>query len=203
MAVVDITRIANNIGALNALSALQTVNQTLAARQTRLSSGLRRGAAADEATFSADALRQQTLAATQTSGGAAALDPATSVQALLTQLRTQAAAVEAAQVGSTTAGQSTQATNAAATVQPGDPASQDAALNALKASLADLDTRFTSTEESLVTRATTEAAYTRIMNDTLAEEQLNVNRYMLLQQTATTMLAQANQAPQFLLSLFR
>ncbi|PKO15730.1 MAG: hypothetical protein CVU39_09410 [Chloroflexi bacterium HGW-Chloroflexi-10] len=40
-----------------------------------------------------------------------------------------------------------------------------------------------------------EAAYNRIMNANMAEE--------ILQQTATAMLAQANAAPQFLLSLFR
>ena len=51
-------------------------------------------------------------------GGAAALDPAPTVQTLLAQLRTQAAAAEAAQVSATPAGQSPQATSATAT----DPA---------------------------------------------------------------------------------
>jgi flagellin len=49
----------------------------------------------------------------------------------------------------------------------------------------------------------TEAAYNRIMNADMAEEQVNASKYMILQQTATAMLAQANAAPQFLLSLFR
>jgi len=48
-----------------------------------------------------------------------------------------------------------------------------------------------------------EAAYNRIMNANMAEEQVNSSKFMILQQTATAMLAQANAAPQFLLSLFR
>lgn len=48
-----------------------------------------------------------------------------------------------------------------------------------------------------------EAAYNRIMNANMAEEQVNSSKYQILQQTATAMLAQANAAPQFLLSLFR
>ncbi len=49
----------------------------------------------------------------------------------------------------------------------------------------------------------TEAAYNRVMNANMAEEQVNASKYQILQQTATAMLAQANAAPQFLLSLFR
>jgi flagellin len=48
-----------------------------------------------------------------------------------------------------------------------------------------------------------EASYSRIMNANMAEEQVNASKFTILQQTATAMLAQANQAPQFLLSLFR
>jgi len=48
-----------------------------------------------------------------------------------------------------------------------------------------------------------EASYSRIMNANMAEEQVNASKLLILQQTATAMLAQANQAPQFLLSLFR
>jgi flagellin len=48
-----------------------------------------------------------------------------------------------------------------------------------------------------------EAAYNRIMNADMAEEQVNASKYLVLQQTAVAMLAQANQAPQFLLSLFQ
>jgi len=48
-----------------------------------------------------------------------------------------------------------------------------------------------------------EASYSRIMNANMAEEQVNASKLLILQQTATAMLAQANAAPQFLLSLFR
>jgi flagellin len=49
----------------------------------------------------------------------------------------------------------------------------------------------------------TEAAFNRIMNADMAMSQLEATKYQILQQTATSMLAQANQAPQALLSLFR
>ncbi len=49
----------------------------------------------------------------------------------------------------------------------------------------------------------TEAAYNRIMNANMAEEQVEASKFQILQQTATAMLAQANAAPQFLLSLFK
>ncbi|HTX79634.1 MAG TPA: flagellin [Longilinea sp.] len=48
-----------------------------------------------------------------------------------------------------------------------------------------------------------EASYNRIMNANMAEEQMDASKYSILQQTATAMLAQANQAPQSLLPLFR
>ncbi len=47
------------------------------------------------------------------------------------------------------------------------------------------------------------AAHSRIMNANMAEEQMNASKYTILQQTAVAMLAQANQAPQSLLTLFR
>lgn len=48
-----------------------------------------------------------------------------------------------------------------------------------------------------------EASYNRIMNANMAEEQVNSSKYQILQQTAIAMLAQANQAPASLLSLFQ
>lgn len=64
--------------------------------------------------------------------------------------------------------------------------------------------RLTFKEDSLTVQYTnTEAAYNRIMNANMAQEQVEASKYSILQQTATTMLAQANVAPQFLLSLFR
>jgi len=49
----------------------------------------------------------------------------------------------------------------------------------------------------------TEAAYNRIMNANMAQEQVEASKFTILQQTATAMLSQANVAPQFLLTLFR
>jgi flagellin len=48
MANVDVTRIASNIGALNALNSLQNINAKLALHQTRLSTGKRINAAQDD-----------------------------------------------------------------------------------------------------------------------------------------------------------
>jgi flagellin len=48
-----------------------------------------------------------------------------------------------------------------------------------------------------------EASYNRIMNANMAEEQVNSSKFQILQQTAIAMLAQANQAPASLLSLFK
>ncbi len=59
-------------------------------------------------------------------------------------------------------------------------------------------------EEAVTTaQANVEASYNRIMNANMAEEQVQSSKFSILQQTATAMLAQANQAPQNLLSLFR
>lgn len=59
-------------------------------------------------------------------------------------------------------------------------------------------------EEALTVQYTnTEAAFNRIMNANMAEEQVEASKFSILQQTSTAMLAQANVAPQFLLSLFR
>lgn len=83
----------------------------------------------------------------------------------------------------------------------------DNALKAVKAGISQVGSftaRLTYKEESLTVQYTnTEAAYNRIMNANMAEEQVNASKYSILQQTATAMLAQANAAPQFLLSLFR
>ena len=48
-----------------------------------------------------------------------------------------------------------------------------------------------------------EASYNRIMNANMAQEQVNSSKFQILQQTAIAMLAQANQAPASLLSLFK
>ena len=83
----------------------------------------------------------------------------------------------------------------------------EGALNVVKAGIAQIGSftaRLTFKEEALTTQYTnTESAYNRIMNANMAEEQVESSKYLILQQTATAMLAQANVAPQFLLSLFR
>src|SRR5664279_1534382 len=48
MASVDLTRIASNIGALNALNSLQNINKQLSIHQTRLATGKRINSAADD-----------------------------------------------------------------------------------------------------------------------------------------------------------
>jgi flagellin len=70
--------------------------------------------------------------------------------------------------------------------------------------LGSLMARLSFKEESIATaQVNVEGAYNRIMNANMAEEQVNASKYTILQQTATAMLAQANAAPQSLLTLFR
>lgn len=82
-----------------------------------------------------------------------------------------------------------------------------AAVDIVKSGISDVGAftaRLTFKEEAMtVAHANTEAAYNRIMNANMAEEQVEASKLLILQQTATAMLAQANAAPQFLLSLFR
>jgi flagellin len=52
-------------------------------------------------------------------------------------------------------------------------------------------------------QANVESAYNRIMNADMANEQVQASKLSILQQTSTAMLAQANAAPQFILSLFK
>jgi flagellin-like hook-associated protein FlgL len=58
-------------------------------------------------------------------------------------------------------------------------------------------------EQSAIAQVNVEGAYSRIMNANMAEEQMSAAKYSILQQTATSMLAQANAAPQTLLTLFK
>jgi len=58
-------------------------------------------------------------------------------------------------------------------------------------------------ENSLsVAKSNTEAAHSRIVDADMAWEQLEATKLMILQQTATSMLSQANMAPQSVLALF-
>lgn len=81
------------------------------------------------------------------------------------------------------------------------------ALTRVKAAIVDIgamSARLSFKEDAMMSAyINVESAYNRIMNANMAEEQVNASKYMILQQTATAMLSQANMAPQFLLSLFR
>ena len=81
------------------------------------------------------------------------------------------------------------------------------ALDKVTSALSDLGSlmaRLSFKEDSVATaQINVEASYNRIMNANMAEEQMNASKYSILQQTGIAMLAQANQAPQNLLSLFR
>jgi len=83
----------------------------------------------------------------------------------------------------------------------------DAAINLVKNGISNIgafSARLSFKEDAMnVAYTNTEAAYNRIMNANMAQEQVEASKYVILQQTATAMLAQANSAPQFLLSLFR
>jgi flagellin len=72
------------------------------------------------------------------------------------------------------------------------------------ADLGSLMARLTFKEEAVsVAQVNVEASYNRIMNADMAFEQLEATKMSILQQTAITMLAQANTAPQAILGLFR
>ena len=81
------------------------------------------------------------------------------------------------------------------------------ALDIVNASMSDLGAlmaRLTYKEEAVsVAQINVEASYNRIMNADMAYEQLESTKMSILQQTAITMLAQANMAPQGILALFR
>jgi flagellin len=68
--------------------------------------------------------------------------------------------------------------------------------------LGSLINRFSIKEEVIqVTQINTEAAFSRIMNADLAQEQLELTKYSILQQSTTAMLAQANLNSQSVLQL--
>jgi flagellin len=301
MANVDVTRIAGNIGALNALNSLQTINKTLAVHQLRLSTGKRINEAADDpaglltaTTF--DVRRQGMQVALGAIGSAKnvmataegglrkiqdvlvkmrnkALEAETDIlgtaeyEAVQTQLRAyrdeiddiveatqwngkhllspQAdggsgvttaltfladadgtdAIFEFAAIGNVAANQGfhgdsgdaasadglglsdTALTVSDATTAADARTSINTALDIVKESLSQVGSftaRLSFKEEALiVAHANVDSAYNRIMNANMAEEQVEASKFLILQQTATAMLAQANMAPQFMLSLFR
>jgi flagellin len=77
-------------------------------------------------------------------------------------------------------------------------------VNAQMAKIGAFTGRLTFKEDQVMaSQINVEASYNRIMNANMAEEQVNASKFLILQQTSIAMLGQANQAPQFLLSLFR
>ena len=80
------------------------------------------------------------------------------------------------------------------------------AINKTKTAISDVGefrTRLIFMEEVLsLTHTKTESEFNRIKNAEMAEKQTKASRSLILQQTTTAMLAQANMTPQFLLSLF-
>lgn len=83
----------------------------------------------------------------------------------------------------------------------------DAAIGAVSeglTALGSLANHFTAKEDVIaVARTNTEAAYNRIFNADMAQEQIDVTTNQILQQTSFTMLAQANLNSQSVLALFQ
>jgi len=123
-----------------------------------------------------------------------------------------AGALSAANVGDTTTFSYQRTGNYTVNVSSVSLASQymgkvDTAMNTINTSMTSLGSlmaRLQFKEDQVSTaQVNVEASYSRIMNANMAEEQVNASKYSILQQTATAMLAQANTAPQNLLTLFR
>jgi len=306
MANVDVTRIAGNIGALNALNSLSNVNNQLAVHQARLSSGKALVSAADDPAGMSIAtsfdIRRAALSTTLSAIGDAknllsnTETGLTKIQGILVQMENKALTAKGDTIGTAernamfgqlqafrdeindivnqtqwngknlisgqggsgstgqlsfltdpdataqgvsnfsfqlagpggkiTVGQGFRANNTSGTldstglglsdsalyvsdVTSGSVAASNiaSALQAVKEGISQVGSfvaRLTFKEETMtVQKANTEAAYNRIMNADMASEQVEASKLLILQQTATAMLSQANQAPQFLLQLFR
>jgi len=303
MANVDVTRIAGNIGAMNALNSLQYINNQLAIHQTRLATGKAINSAADDpsgyslaTTF--DVRNQGLGTALGAIGDAQNLMSSmegglTQIQTILVQMQNKALQAQSGTIGADerqaindqlnafsseindivsqtqwngtnllsgsggagsttsmnfltgpdsgsagitsfsfvagsgsgaqiTANQGFQATAASgatglgldsgslsvANLQSGSAATSISnALSIVKQGLSQIgafEARLQFKSDALTVQQTnTEAAYNRIMNANMAQEQVDATKFQILQQTATAMLAQANTSPQFLLSLFK
>ena len=300
MAEVDVTRIAGNIGAMNALNSLQNINKQLSVHQTRLATGKRINSAADDPAGLTIATKMNSqseglkvalsnigdaknLLAVAEAGlgrindilvqmrnkaetGASDTMGSDERGAIATQLKAYAAQIDDITAQTQWNGNKLIAgaySSASLTFQTGQGVSDKTTLTGLNnmsamgtvglgissaggtimsngagatgvdlssagavaadfnAYMGVLDTamKTVSSQLSLVGATTgrltfkedqvssmqvnVEAAYNRVMNANMAEEQVNASKYQILQQTATAMLSQANAAPQFLLSLFR
>ncbi|GAP07882.1 flagellin [Anaerolinea thermolimosa] len=277
MAEIDVTRIAGNIGAMNALNSLNYINKQLAVHQTRLATGKRINSAADDPAGLTIATKMQSrseglktalaniadaknlLAVAESglgrindilvqmrnkvqAGGSdtmgseerkAISDQVTAYLAQIDDLvsqtkwngttliggsalvfQTGADSSDVVTMSAIATVNSAGLTLSASSLNTTDSAtfrtfmaSIESAMSLVNAELAKVGalTGRLSFKEDQVAAAqiNVEAAYNRIMNANMAEEQVNASKYQILQQTATAMLAQANAAPQFLLSLFR
>ncbi len=285
MASVDLTRIAGNIQALNALNSLQSINNRLAVHQARLATGRRILEAADDPAGMSMAttfdVRRQSMRTVLNAIGDAKNLLATAegslkkIQDILVKMKNKALEAKGDTVGTTerqaiqdqldafrneidaivaqtkwngvnllgssgSPGGAAQDLNFLTDPDGGlttfslgqgfgiygsgsaglDLASIDvttdadaaltkinAAIDTVKSGISDVGAftaRLNFKEEALtVAHANTEAAFNRIMNANMAEEQVESSKLLILQQTATAMLAQANVAPQYLLALFR
>lgn len=277
MAEIDVTRIAGNIGAMNALNQLGQINKQLSIHQNRLASGKRINSAADDPAGLTIATKLQArseglkvaqsnigdaknLLAVAESGlgrineillqmrnkaeqGASDTMGDDERTAINTQLSAYAAQIDDIVAQTTWNGNKLLGGAEDLTFQTGAEstdtttmtkiAAVDSTTLSVKTVPATLDAATFATYMGTVTTAmntvnkemssvgammgrlsfkedqvsaaqiNVEASYNRIMNANMAEEQVNASKYSILQQTATAMLAQANAAPQFLLSLFR
>jgi flagellin len=279
MAEVDVTRIAGNIGAANALNSLTYINKQMAIHQTRLATGKRINGAADDPaglTIATKMLsRSESLKTALSNIGdaknllAVAESGLTKVNDILVQMRAKAmtgasdtmgtsereaigtqltaykgqidkiisetkwngqalldgtfddskqfltgadtgdmtSMVDVSMTAVTALDTSALDSGAAASDFTDFMTDVDAdvvVVNKALANLGGLIGRLTFKEDQVSgSQINVEAAYNRIMNANMAEEQVNASKYQILQQTATAMLAQANAAPQYLLSLFR
>jgi flagellin len=297
MASVDVTRIAGNIGALNALNSLQSINSQLAIHQTRLATGKAITSAADDpaglsmaTTFDVRRQSMQTVLGaigdaknllSTAEGGLSKIEDilvkmrgkalqakgdtigSTEVSSIQAQLNAYASEIDSITQQTTwnstnligtsgSAGAAPKALNFLTDVQGNTTALSlgqgfgafasgtaglgllgstpntttiaagftstdllggtalsriDTAIDNVKTGISNIGSftaRLSFKEDAMNTAYTnTEAAYNRIMNANMAQEQVEASKYTILQQTSTAMLAQANAAPQFLLSLFR
>lgn len=298
MASIDVTRVAGNIGALNALNSLSNINSQLAIHQTRLATGKRINDASEDPSGMSMAttfdIRRLGLKTVLNSIGDAknllstAEGGLSKIQDILVKMKNKALEGQSDTIGDTerdaiaaqlnaysaeidsivdqtqwngnsligtsgSAGGVTSATNFLVSVgteaadhtvtgttdsfsfqssqgfgaygadtaglglnasYDKDDISASTALDDISKAIAKVKTgisdvgaysaRLSFKEEALTVQSTnTEAAYNRIMNANMAEEQVEASKLLILQQTSTAMLAQANAAPQFLLSLFQ
>ncbi len=282
MAQVDFTRIASNIGALNALNSLRTINNKLALHQTRLATGKRINSAMDDPAGltianKLNARNEGMKTALNNIGDAknmlsVAESGLSKINGILTNMRNLAqqgmndtlgkdernaiitqlksyegqisdtigqttwngkdlvsnsgnytfqtgadstdttafTAINLVTVSGSTNGLSldnTTLNSTSATTFGTYMGSVDTAITTISSKLSNvgaLMSKLTFKEEQLaVSQVNVEGAYSRIMNADMAQEQLDATKYSILQQTSITMLAQANAAPQGILSLFR